>query len=244
MTDYPCNPESPNAAVGIIGDVTAAGHGENLRELVESLGPLPWPVIRWIALQLADVLEQLHAQDLAHGNLSLESIHLAQPWPAHQIVLDAGSSSAATPQDDLRALGAALGWLLYGKYPPDVSPLDSAPEAMLVLSAFSENRILSAGTLNELLINGLLDSLPSEYARLPESPPTAATALPQEPQEAGLKVQFPPIDRKAVFSRFAAAAAAIALFAAGAYFLFSKEPSNIRSLNGNRRRTSRPPPHP
>ncbi len=227
MNDNP-NSQSPDALSDGIGGLSGRGEGESLRQLIETTGPLTWPVVRWFTLQLAETLEPLHRKGRAHGNLSPDTIRLAEPWPADRVVLDGDPTSAAgAPKDDLRALGVTLVWLLCGSESQAGLPADLDPEAREVLSALSGGRIEDASGLEDLLVSGLLDSLPSEDAAGSETSPDSSEFLQEAPRmsEPVFAGASPDTARTRAVPKIAAAAA-ILLLLVGGYFLIPKEPAD------------------
>ncbi|MCW1914778.1 protein kinase [Luteolibacter sp. GHJ8] len=61
--------------------------GGNLQELVAQEGPLPWPVARWMVLQVAEALKYAHGCGLLHRDIKPANIMLAEPWPDQQVKL-------------------------------------------------------------------------------------------------------------------------------------------------------------
>ncbi len=177
--------------------------GGSLADLAAKEGPLPWPVVRWFAMQIADALEYAHARGLPHGVLRPSAIMLAEPWPAAAVKLvDFGlvpgsgeKDSAAAENDDLSALGVVLWWLLAGGDPfagradPEI-PRDIDPEARRVLLALlgkdPSGRVSGAAALGDLLTDSLLDSLPP-----PESGETDGPARPAKVRPAKASPKLP-----------------------------------------------------
>jgi tRNA A-37 threonylcarbamoyl transferase component Bud32 len=80
--------------------------GGNLQELVEKEGPLPWPVARWILLQVAEALKYAHGRRLLHRDIKPANIVLAEPWPEQQVkLIDFGILQVldAVPADSSKA---------------------------------------------------------------------------------------------------------------------------------------------
>ncbi len=219
MTENPPDPDSPGAFASEEPVASSGGNGETLRELVEAHGPLTWPVVRWLVIQIAGQLEPVHEQGASHGNLSPETLRLAQPWPAHQVEIVPGAGSASGPRDDLHALGRTLVWLLSGAEDPAALPADCDAEARQVLAALSEGRISGAGELLDLLIDGLLDSLPPAEEEEVSPPPAIQDSRNVPPPP---KITSPPRQGKSALPKIAAAAAAVVLLGTGSYFLFLK----------------------
>ncbi len=177
--------------------------GGSLADLAAKEGPLPWPVVRWFAMQIADALEYVHARGLSHGAIHPSAIMLAEPWPAAAVKLvdfglvpgPEGKDAAAGENDDLSSLGVVLWWLLAGGDPfagrtePEI-PHDIDPEARRVLLALlgknPSDRVSGAAALGDLLTNLLLDSLPP-----PESGETDEPARPGKIRPAAVSPRFP-----------------------------------------------------
>jgi TPR repeat protein len=197
-----------------------------LRTVIERNGAMEWPVVRWIALQIADALEHAHAHHVSHGGLALESIALSQPWPELQISLSGFQTSGAT-SEDLRATASILRSLLTGDaqalttVPPTLNP-----EAREILSGLLGGSIATAADLTESLVNGLLDSLPEIEAPLAIPPqPIAPTNPPPPLHPPEPEWQVSESGKSSTWPKYAAAAAVIALLGgAAAFFLRPASP--------------------
>ena len=151
MSDDPSHSELPVTPPA--GGPEGVGGGRNFREVTAAEGPLGWPVVRWITLQIADALEPLHEEGRAHGNLSAGNLRLAEPWSDLTVILPE-ATHAGSPAEDLADLEGILRQLL-GNAPPDA-------EASAILSAMQGKGVPDAAALTDLLATCFIDSLPEE----------------------------------------------------------------------------------
>lgn len=228
------------------GHYAASEHpaGGTLAQAVASHGPLAWPLVRWIVLQIADALEHAHAAGIHHGALSPACIHLAEPWPELKIKV-AGFANEGDEATDLFALGVSIIGLLGGADPPDgksikeaaagsssrLALLESLPagvpaEAKELVANLLDRQIPGTAALGERLVNDLLDGLP-EAAPEVLPPPQEAVVLgsadpppPLHPPEPAGSV---PAGKSSLpWPKIAAAAAAVALMGGAAVFFLNK----------------------
>jgi tetratricopeptide (TPR) repeat protein len=84
--------------------------GRSLRDVLRESGPLPEPLVRSVARQLAGGLAALHAAGMVHGDLKPENVRLDAEGNA--VLLDLGFVRTAVPTPD-RAAAARAGSLPY-----------------------------------------------------------------------------------------------------------------------------------
>ena len=75
--------------------------GRSLRETLSTQGPLPEPLLRRVAAQLAGALDALHGQGLVHGDVKPENIRLDEQGRA--VLLDLGFAQGAAAPDKAQA---------------------------------------------------------------------------------------------------------------------------------------------
>ena len=211
MTNHPINPDPIEQGVSRHESAEA---GENLRQVVDRVGPLPWALVRWFALQISELLEPLHAKGLVHGEISPEVIHLSLPWPDHEVILIKGNSAPGSANDDLRLLGETVEWLLSsgGNQGDDLAGRN--PEVERIISALADGSIPDAQSLSAIL----LDSLPDEN--------DAPEAIHESSRGSAFERRFTLLGRKPMPWKIAAAAAVAMLVGAGSYFMFKPGSKN------------------
>ncbi|MFC9894796.1 PQQ-binding-like beta-propeller repeat protein [Nocardia sp. NPDC127579] len=103
--------------------------GATLRDLVDTRGPLPYPVVEALAAELARVLSTVHAAGLVHGDLTPDTVVVTEAGPRLLAVgLPALPSSsfgapeqltgdAAGPAADMWSFGGVLAYALTGRAP-------------------------------------------------------------------------------------------------------------------------------
>jgi eukaryotic-like serine/threonine-protein kinase len=101
--------------------------GIALREIVEP-GPLDAPRSVAVAWAVTDAVAALHATGMAHGNIHPGTVLVAHD--GRVVLTDARADDAATPETDIRSIGAILYCSLTGYWPhAEVGP-SSVPDAM------------------------------------------------------------------------------------------------------------------
>jgi len=211
MTNHPSN---PNPSEQGVSSHESAEAGENLRQLVDRVGPLPWALVRWFSLQVSELLEPIHAKGLVHGEISPEAIYLTRPWPNHEVTLGKGNPTSGRAVDDLRQLGEMMEWLLSCGKSQGNPPAGWTPEAGRIIPALVEGSIPDARTLGAMLLDSLSDGKVS-----PGLPSHTPALLPGKP----------------VSWKIAAAAAVIILVGAGSYFVFKPDTKNTAGRIGESR---------
>lgn len=227
MTNHPSN---PNPSEQGLSSHESGEAGENLRQLVDRVGPLPWALVRWFALQVSELLEPIHAKGLVHGEISPEAIHLTRPWPDHEVTLGKGNPTSGSPVDDLRQLGEMMEWLLSCGKSHGNHPAGWTPEAGRIIPALAEGSIPDARALGAMLLDSLADGAGS--LGLPSQAPGSIRELPKESASGRTPALLP---RKPVSWKIAAAAAVVILVAAGSYFMFRADTKNTAGRIGESR---------
>ncbi|MGJ8642341.1 MAG: hypothetical protein ACSHX9_02945 [Luteolibacter sp.] len=214
MSKHPRNPKPNEKGVSTHDSVDT---GENLQQLVDRVGPLPWALVRWIALQVSELLTPIHAKGLVHSEISPKAIFLARPWPEHEVILSEQNSKTGNAIEDLRLLAKSLEWLLSGGKSQE-GPLSGATaESRRIISALSEGSIPDAQTLSDIL----LESLPEQNEAV--NHPRKDSDLSKDSPHTLSDLQKRPTSFK-----IAAGAAAAILIGVGSYFIF-KQPSKDTS---------------
>ena len=86
-------------------------HGLNLRELLEREGPLPWPRVHAITLQIAEALAEVHAAGIMHRDLKPANIMISE---GRVTIVDFGLARQARQGDPrLTEVGIVLGTPAY-----------------------------------------------------------------------------------------------------------------------------------
>lgn len=212
MSKHPSNSD-PNEKGVSARD--SADTGENLQQLVERVGPLPWALVRWFALQISELLTPLHAKGLVHGDISPDTISLTRPWPDHEVILNEKNPETGNAIDELRLLAKSLEWLLSGGKPQGDPLSGSTAESTRIISALVEGSIPDAQTLSDVLLESLSEQneaadIPSNTSDLSKDSTSILTAFPQ----------------KTATFKIAAGAAAAILIGTGSYFIFKQPPKD------------------
>lgn len=124
------------------------------------LRPLTWPIVRWLGLQLAESLEELHLEGRHHGNMVPGGLLLSPPWTDLRITPAEGTDDGSE-KEDLAALGSVLAHLLDHCGQPIPVPCRD------LISALHAGR--PAAMAADVLAGDLLDSL-AEDAEGEDSP--------------------------------------------------------------------------
>jgi eukaryotic-like serine/threonine-protein kinase len=139
--------------------------GVNLRELVQTIGPLPAPQAAHYVVQAAAGLQVVADRGLAHGEVKPSNLLLSRAGVVKLLDLGLARTPAGT-RADVTGLGATLLYLLTGRLPGDGA--DSLPGVSDSLRAI----------VREMIHPGTDDRFPTPAAVIAALAPWTATPLP------------------------------------------------------------------
>ncbi|MFD0583434.1 protein kinase family protein [Dactylosporangium darangshiense] len=174
--------------------------GIALRDIVAQ-GPLDAGRSVAIAWAVTDAVASLHGTGMAHGNVHPGTVLVAHD--GRVVLTDARADDGATPETDIRAIGAILYCALTGYWPHAEAGSYSVPDGVRDSSgALQSPRQVRAGVPAHLdslvadLLNGELP-LPSAESLAGSSPPSAAsTRKTWRPRRAGASTSTPSTPRR------------------------------------------------
>lgn len=90
-------------------------HGLNLRDLLETKGPLSVPLVGMIAVQTLDALAYLHSENIVHRDISPDNLILTTTADGHPFVklIDLGISKSLEAGQSMTGTGQFLGKVHY-----------------------------------------------------------------------------------------------------------------------------------
>jgi serine/threonine protein kinase len=143
--------------------------GASLRELVAD-GPFEPERAAMIAAAVADAVVAVHATGMAHGNIHPGTVLVAAD--GRVVLTDARSDEAATPESDVRAIGAILYTALTGHWPHAEAGPTALPDAVRDSSGnLASPRQVRGGVPTEL------DELTMQVLDPTAPPPSSETLL-------------------------------------------------------------------